>query len=169
NDVVIKNIQLGYLDGKKAICNLKGNAYYIEPIGEDLFFSVLEKIPKKLIYQIGKSLNIQNLSYKRIMFEYIVPAIINTLKLKQDSTYEDVVIALLEVEATRRNIDKLKIYRINEFIDEINSFIPVPRYKKEKNRYKFNLKPIVPGTINEELLEKLTFEMIKILKIDINL
>ena len=104
------NIDLGFFDGLRFMRNLRGHAYYIEPIPEERINTQLMKIPDELIIETGKALNIQDMPARRMLYEKIIPKISAQMKLSKDHDYTDVVTAILECMAERRGIKRLQIY-----------------------------------------------------------
>ena len=104
------NIRLGYYDGLRYAKNLRGTAYYINPMGEDDGVSRLMMIPDTAIYRVGEMLGIPAMPAKRMLFEKIIPKINGYLKLRKNYDYTDFVIALLEHIAAQRNIERFQIY-----------------------------------------------------------
>lgn len=112
-----RNIKLGYYDTIRVIRNLKGREYYIEPIDEKIIFNKLLELPDKFILDIGKSMGLENIVPKRMLFEFILPNISKYLNLGKEDTYQDIIIALFEAMARERNIEKFKIYSLGEFLN----------------------------------------------------
>lgn len=110
-----RNIKLGYYDAIRVIRNLKGREYYIEPVDEKIIFNKLLELPDEFILDIGKSMGLENIPPKRMLFEFILPNISKYLNLGKEDTYQDIIIALFETMARERNIEKFKIYSLSEF------------------------------------------------------
>lgn len=118
-DLAHRNIKLGYYDAIKAIRKLRGREYYIEPVDDDLIFSKLLELPDNLILDIGKSMGLEDIPPKRMLFELILPNISKYLNLNKEDDYQDIIIALLENMAKERQIEKFKIYSLSEFLNLI--------------------------------------------------
>lgn len=114
-EITHRNLKLGYYDAIRVIRKLKGRIYYIEPIDEDEVFEKLLEIPKDVIIEIGKIMGIYNIQPRRMLFEFIIPNFAKYLNLDKNATYQDILIALLEEMAKERNIEKFKIYSLEEF------------------------------------------------------
>ena len=112
-----RNIKLGYYDAIKAIRKLKGREYYIEPVDEEIVFKRLIELPDDFILDIGRSMGIEDVSPKRMLFEFILPNISKYLNLNKEDTYQDIIIALFENMARERDIEKFKIYSLREFLN----------------------------------------------------
>lgn len=119
HDMIVRNLQMGYYDTLKVLRGLKGNHYYIEPLGEDHYFELISSIPDDLIKAIGKTLGISNMNTKRMLFERIVPSIARALGLKSDASYETIFLSLLEVYAEELSVEKYTIYSLTEFLNVI--------------------------------------------------
>lgn len=122
-----KNLNLGYFDALKVFNGYKGRTYYIKLThDEDLFWNFLLAPGEQKILEVGETLGIKNIPYRRLLFEHIIPKLILLLNLSKDSNYEDIVIAILEVLATNISLERFKIYSFNEFLLEIRK-----EYKKK--------------------------------------
>lgn len=129
-----RNLLLGYYDTIKVFKNLKGEKYYIEPKNnEEFFLNYLLSIDAKKVLKIGRILGIGDIPYKRMLLEFIVPRLIELLKLDKGIGYEEIVIALVEEIAKKCKIEKFKIYDFDEFYDKAiegyEEFKRKPRYK----------------------------------------
>lgn len=114
-----RNIKLGYYDAIRVIRNLKGREYYIKPVDEDIIFNKLLELPDKFILDIGKSMGLEDIPPKRMLFEFILPNISKYLGLNKEDSYQDIIIGLLENMARERYIEKFKIYSLDEFFNLI--------------------------------------------------
>ncbi len=116
------NLKLGYYDALRVFKNLKGCKYYLEGRhDEDYYFHFLLKIGEERILQIGKYLNLEDLPYRRMLFEYIIPRLSKLLDIAPDFTYEDIVVSLLEKAAEEKGFERFKIYSFEGFYQEIGS------------------------------------------------
>jgi NTE family protein len=121
SDLIRKNLQMGYYDTMRMLKGLKGRTYYIMPENEDKVFDMFYRLPDALVNELGKLFKIKGMPVKRMIFESIIPLLVNTMKLDNTSEYQDVLIGLLEILAEDYGADKYKIYTINEFVSEIKA------------------------------------------------
>ena len=70
-DLAHRNIKLGYYDAIRAIRKLRGREYYIEPIDDEVIMKRLLELPDELIIDIGKSMGLNDIPPKRMLFEFI--------------------------------------------------------------------------------------------------
>ncbi len=129
-----RNLLLGYYDTIKIFKNLKGRKYYLEPKNnEEFFLNYLLNIDAKKVLKIGRILGIEGAPYKRMLLEFIVPRLIELLKLDKDIGYEELVIALVEEIAKKGKLEKFRIYDYDEFytkaIEGYEEFRRKPRNK----------------------------------------
>lgn len=125
-----RNLKLGYYDTLKVFNNLKGRKYYIEPKNDEEFFlNYLLNIDEKKVLKIGHILGIENIPYRRMLLELIIPRLIELLKLDKDIGYEELLIALLEEIAKKCELEKFKIYNYDDFYSEV-----IGRYESLKRR-----------------------------------
>ena len=104
------NIKLGYYDGLRYVKNLRGSAYYIEPVDENEVNAGLMSIPEDMILKAGAMLNIPEMPAKRMLFEKIIPLLSGYFNLGKDYDYVDFAVAVLERMAEQRDIERFKIY-----------------------------------------------------------
>lgn len=166
NDLIRRNITLGYFDAIRMIKNLKGRKYYIEPFEEVFFFDILNNIPENVILQIGETLKVSQMDSKRMLFEKIIPTIADLLKLPNTATYEEIFIGLLEVIAEKKSVEKFNIYSINEFIDEIEKTSPIESRDERKRRHLRDLKKLVSELLGSHMLDELAYVVLDTLPIE---
>ena len=159
-DLAHRNIKLGYYDAIKAIRKLRGREYYIEPVDDDLIFNKLLELPDDLILDVGKSMGLEDITVKRMLFEFILPNISKYLKLSKEDNYQDIIIALLENMAKERQIEKFKIYSLLDFLNIIKDNEKEGNFHKKvqlslrglKRKAIENITQINVDIINEKLL-----------------
>lgn len=166
NDLIRRNITLGYFDAIRMIKNLKGRKYYIEPFEEVFFFDILNNIPENVILQIGETLKVSQMDSKRMLFEKIIPTIADLLKLPNTATYEEIFIGLLEVIAEKKSVEKFNIYSINEFIDAIEKTSPIESRDERKRRHLRDLKKLVSELLGSHMLDELAYVVLDTLPIE---
>lgn len=166
NDLIRRNITLGYFDAIRMIKNLKGRKYYIEPFEEVFFFDILNNIPQNVILQIGETLKVPQMDSKRMLFEKIIPTIADLLKLPNTATYEEIFIGLLEVIAEKKSVEKFNIYSINEFIDAIEKTSPIESRDERKRRHLRDLKKLVSELLGSHMLDELAYVVLDTLPIE---
>lgn len=140
-EVARKNLKLGYYDGLKALKGLKGYKYYIESKkDEDYFIDIFLNIEENKIIEIGEILGIEDIPYRRALFEYIIPRISDVLGLKKENTYEEIVISFLEELAIIYNIERFKVYDYDYFLNIV---------KKEHRNIELEEKNIFHKIVNK--------------------
>lgn len=157
NDLIKTNIKMGYYDAIKIIKSLKGKKYYIEPAGEELFFSIINNIPDEIIFNIGRIFKLSDMNGKRMLFEEIIPTIADLLKLSKTATYEDIFIELMEVIASERNVERFKIYTINSFIEAIETSMIMENKENRKHRNLLNLKRLATELLGTNMLDEVAY------------
>ena len=117
-EVARKNLKLGYYDGLKALKGLKGYKYYIESKkDENYFIDIFLNTEENKIIEIGEILGIEDIPYRRALFEYIIPRISDALGLKKENTYGEIAIGFLEELAIIYNIERFKVYDYDDFLN----------------------------------------------------
>ena len=121
NKIINENINLGYCDTMRVLQGLRGEKYYLRilPDEKDAFFASILSISSDVIFKAAKLLNIKGDDPKRILFERIIPIISDELRLPSNTSYEDVVLSLMEYIAEQKKIGKYKVRTLGEFAEEI--------------------------------------------------
>ncbi len=115
-----KNLKLGYFDALRGFKDYKGKLFYIEPTeDEELFLNFLLAPGEKTILKVGETLGMIGIPYRRLLLEYVIPKLTLLLDLEKNSSYEDLVIGILEVLAVNINVERFKVYSFKEFLLEI--------------------------------------------------
>ncbi|WIV11923.1 patatin-like phospholipase family protein [Proteiniborus sp. MB09-C3] len=158
-----RNLQLGYYDTIKIFKNLKGRKYYLEPKNDEEFFlNYLLDIGERKVLRIGSILGIENIPYRRMLLEFIIPRLIELLKLDKDISYEDLVIALVEEIAKKCELEKFKMYKYDEFytraIDNYEIFKRKPRNKIPKF---IKQNEILSKAAKEPIIDEIVFEIFR--------
>ncbi len=117
------NINLGYYDTLKVFQNLYGENYYlIDGINDREGIDFFQGLKPETIEKISNLLGLHGtLPKKRLVFEELVPKLIQLLGCRQEVSYGEIVLKLLEEIAAYENVELFKIYSLQEFIREINN------------------------------------------------
>ncbi len=119
SDLIKRNLQMGYYDTMRMLRGLRGRRYYIIPENDIEIFEMFCSLPDSIVQELGKSLRLKKMPVKRMLFEGIIPRLINIMKLDAASEYQDVFIGLLEVLAEENEVERYGIYTCKELISEI--------------------------------------------------
>lgn len=113
-----RNIKIGYYDGLRYLCNLKGKIYYINTENQEedyiqRLIQVQEAVKMALLeyYRLDYS---KERTYHRNFIQQVCPKLAVTLKLNKDWNYEDLYLGLLELCAKSLKIQKYKVYTLEE-------------------------------------------------------
>lgn len=158
-----KNLQLGYYDTLKVFKDLKGRRYYLESKNnEEFFMNYILNIGEEKILKIGKILGIENIPYRRMLLEFIIPRLIELLGLNKDIGYEELVIALVEEIAEKCEIERFRTYSFDDFYSRtIKSY---DLYKQEPvNKIPKFIKQneILSLAAKEPIVEEIVFEIFR--------
>lgn len=158
-----KNLEMGYFDTLKVFNGLKGTTYYLNPTNdEEYFMNYLLSFGEKKILRIGNTLGIENISYRRMMLEHIIPRLIDLFDLDKGCTYEDIVIRIYEEAAKHCNIDEFKIYDFKQLITEVHTKIPSGCIKINKKIPKFIKKnELLSKAASEEIIDEIVAELFR--------
>lgn len=138
-----RNIKLGYLDGLRAFKGLIGEKYYIEPKSEnDFYLHYLLSLDETQIRKIESILKLDQIPYRRSLFENIVPKLCDYLGIDKNCSYEKVVLYLLEKSALKYNIERFKVYKFEELLSLVQESIIENKTKKDLVEEEMRLKGI---------------------------
>ncbi|SHH87871.1 patatin-like phospholipase family protein [Clostridium grantii] len=148
-----KNLLLGYYDTLKVLDNLRGNKYYINIKGnEELFHNILMNLSKEKCENIGILMGFEGIPHKRMLFEFIIPRIVELMNISKEKDYEDICIELCEIIAMELEMNRFQVYQVNDFLKEI-----INKYKESD----LNLKNKIPNFIRKNsILSKTVKEQI---------
>lgn len=121
NAVVRTNMEMGYYDALRVLNGYIGDKFYCIPTDNEKVFESLLNIPEEKILKIVKDLKIvgnDNMEAKKILFEKIFPLIQTKLKQKDTSTYQKLLVSMIEYMTE----DEMKIYKLYTFEQLIKSF-----------------------------------------------
>lgn len=115
-----RNLQLGYYDTLKKFRGLKGKKYYIKPTrDEEYFLRFFMAAGEERILQVGETLGLKNIPYRRLLFEHLIPKLNGLFDLGKESSYEDLAVAVLEFLASEYGVERFKIYSFAELLEEV--------------------------------------------------
>lgn len=138
-----KNIKLGYLDGLRALKGLAGEKYYIEHKSEeDFYLDYLLNLNEKQVREVEKLLKLEEIPYRRSLFENIIPKLCDYLGIDKNYSYEDVIIRLLERSAIKYNIERFEVYEFQELLSLVERNIVENKRKKNLVEQEMRLKGI---------------------------
>ena len=156
-----KNMNLGYYDAKKVFKGLRGSKYYIESrLSEVEYLKKFIELERSKIIRIIELFHINRSFNERTILENIIPKLGSGLGLHKEFTYEDLYISLLERKAMEFNIEKFKIYKIEELEEIIRGSIARGNIENKKVDYKFIDKMLESFDLNnlfnkDEFIEKI--------------
>lgn len=156
-----KNLQMGYFDTLKVFQGLAGNRYYLIPDREEEYFlEILMHLPKEKVCYIGSLLGFKELPYRRMLFEQIIPRLTDMLNIERHADYREISLLLLEQVAHRYQVDRFKIYTIDEFIAAVKH-----HYIPHRGRVRLGLPAllkrtrIAPLAAREEIFNELVYQL----------
>ncbi len=125
NQKSVRNMQIGYCDGRRLLENLGGTSYYIDsPEEEDFYASRFLQLPgavkQALVREYGTDPEEEN-RIDRQLFERVLPRLAVELKLNlRGWTYRDLYLGLLELCAKTFQMEPFAIYSLSEFLTQIH-------------------------------------------------
>jgi len=121
SDLIKRNLQMGYYDTKRILKSLKGAKYYIVPEAEEEVFNMFCSLPDKIVEELGKIFKVKKMPIKRMLFEGVVPRLVNIMKLDFSAGYREIFIGLLEALAEDCGVNRYRIYTVEELAIEIEA------------------------------------------------
>jgi len=147
-----RNIDMGYYDTLKIFKNLHGKKYYLNNLPEeDYIMNRLLSFPESLVINLGKLFGIEGISYRRMLFENILPKVGGLLGSSDSDDYSTIILNLYEFVAEKLKIDRYTIYNYDDFVElvtlKLSEYSPknielkiIPKILKQSNLYKWSLK-----------------------------
>lgn len=116
------NIRLGYYDTLKVLKAYHGEYFYItDMISEETALKRIGAVPLEHIQQISVLLGINNLTY-RSLYESILPLIAEILKLPDEASYADLMLAYYEFLAKEAQMERFKLYTFDELRQAVMAY-----------------------------------------------
>jgi NTE family protein len=149
------NLKLGYFDALKVFNNLKGKKYYLNVNKKEKdYIELLLKLNQEQLAKIGEILNIKELTGYRMLFEDAIAKLSVLLDLDKQSNYEDILLSLLEFIAEKIDIERFKVYDLDDFIKQIKKAFPENKTLESNNIPNFiKDNKLLSRTVKDALLE----------------
>jgi len=126
-------LKLGYFDAIKVLDKLDGYNYYIKHEDEEKIFRALSNLDISTINNIYKTMGVKENNYnsRQKFFESILPGISKKIDIDQNNTYKSYLLGILEYVANKEDINRFKIYELEELID-LTRGLNIKKKKKSK-------------------------------------
>ena len=122
NKLINEYLRMGYCDAMRMMKKVKGHKYYlVNSYSQEICLSSLMIIPDESINEIGTAMRFDKIEAQRMLFEKILPSLSRKLGLNSYSSYEQIVLGILERLARNRCVEKYKIWDFEDFIHEIKN------------------------------------------------
>ncbi len=149
-----RNIKMGYYDTMKYFKNLKGNKYYIYPPEDSKYFiEFILNLPENTIKSLSEQFKIVEQPKGRLLFEALIPRIINFLELDYQADYGDMLISLLENIAVKAGIERFEFYSFQNLLKQVRG-----KYNKSEKTISKRLPQFIkssnllPQKVKEEII-----------------
>lgn len=155
-ELIHKNVNMGYYDALKVIKNLEGSKYYINKLEKGTAFNIFMKLDDEQIYKIAEDYvkNVREKEAKKVLFENILYEIAKKLKMKRVNSYNEILIGIVEyLLSEEKFVELYKIYDLKELILEI---------KKRSNKMLKTEK----GNIIRNYVKEMTIKLIQEINIE---
>lgn len=131
-ETIRKNLKLGYYDALKVFRGLKGRDYYIQPVGEEGYYTrLLLDLDEENIRKTAQILGLSGMPPRRLLMERIIPRLMELLNIKKEAGYEEIVLLCLEELAGLYGLERFKVYDVKDFVAEIKRRYHQGEVKKE--------------------------------------
>ncbi len=125
-----RNMTLGYYDAKRLLYGLCGRWYYIDaPQTEAYYFEkMMREIQQVLdIWPVAAEWNKEGVEGYRVYTERIFPYLAQEMNLKENWTYKDLYLSILEFLARKKRINRFSIYTADQLKQHI-----IKKYEEER-------------------------------------
>jgi NTE family protein len=152
------NLIMGYLDTMKSYGKCQGSAYYLTDIpDESVFFNKMLQLSDEQIFSVGKIIGYETGYPKRLLLEVIVSELCEMLGFDISMSYGEIFLGVLEYLAAATNIERLKIY-------DYESFLNLILRKCEKAPQKTFDIEFMPNVLRRQSLIQKTFKVELLMK-----
>ncbi|MBU1082462.1 MAG: hypothetical protein KKB59_18395, partial [Spirochaetes bacterium] len=128
-----KNIKMGYYDTMRVYKKLQGSRYYLtKTIDESEIVARLLALPSETLDAFSTLISSDKCGY-RVLFEEIVPMVIDLLKIDKNLSYEQILVAFYEFLAEEADIDRYELMDLHHLIKKVNAYYlsNVDKYENE--------------------------------------
>lgn len=117
-----RNIQMGYFDTLRIFRNLKGVRYYLtESIHESEILKRILELPSETFDALAALINSDKKGL-RVLFEEIIPMLIEMLKIEKNLSYEQILIAFYEFLADEAGVNRFELMTLHQLIEKVNAY-----------------------------------------------
>lgn len=134
------NINMGYFDTLRVMKGYIGDRFYVVPLkSENKAFNMIASIDSQSIMEIAgyirsiKKETINTKELKKVLFEEILPYFESKLKDKDASSYQKLVIAIIEYLFDETQIQMYKLYSFKDLLSEAQALC-LEELAKNKNK-----------------------------------
>ena len=127
------NIQMGYFDTMRVYKKLQGSRYYLTKIiDESEIVARLLHLPSKTFDDFSILIGSDKKGH-RVLFEEIVPMVIDLLKIDKHLCYEQILVAFYEFLAEEAGIDRYQFMDLQQLVGKVNAYYlsNMEKYEKE--------------------------------------
>ncbi|RAV09184.1 patatin-like phospholipase family protein [Paenibacillus contaminans] len=116
--LIRRNLQMGYYDAQRHIHGLLGLKYYFysESLNEQKCLHLINAIPDKTIYSLGRMLGIGGLPPRELRSAQIVEKLTKRMRLPDKVSMQTFLIRLAETLAEAKGMNKYTVYTFDDFI-----------------------------------------------------
>ena len=130
-----RNLTLGYLDTLRVLKKYQGKRFYLKSFPDDITsLHMMLRWPDEAKKEVCTTLGLKhNKALNRLFLEEAIPALMDLAGLTPAHTYGDLLLRVLEATAETCQVDYLKIYEFDEWMQVIASCPFRQRQKNEAN------------------------------------
>ncbi len=125
------NLEMGYYDALRVFKKFQGNRYYLtQTIDKEKGFHRLTQISEETTAHISRLLGVTEYPSKRMLFEVLVPKLMEWLKLGPAADYDTLWQALMEHTAEKMGVNRYQLLQYQDLEDQIRQIGgPAPKDK----------------------------------------
>ncbi|MBR5228162.1 MAG: patatin-like phospholipase family protein [Clostridia bacterium] len=136
NQTVRRNILMGYYDAIRVIKGYIGEEYYVIPEEDSIILDKILNITDENILDLAENIKLsasnKHMEPKKLLFEKILPQIGAKVSKKDTSSYQRLIVAVLEEIATNAGIEQYKLYTFKELLKISASYVSKEIKKEQK-------------------------------------
>lgn len=153
NDSMRNNIMMGYFDAIRVLKGYIGKEYYVIPTEDKNVLNSILSIRDGKIIDIIKELKLTDkydvIEPKKYLLSNIIPEIELKLKGQDTSSYQKLIVSIIEHFASERLMKIYKFYTFEEFVNEFKLLIPKLLKKEESQIIKNTSNILMLKFLNE--------------------
>lgn len=124
-----RNLRMGYYDGLRAVRNLRGRRYYIDPgsVDADRVSAALSRLSPEAMRALAGQMGAAQYDPRRGLYERVLPGVARALSVPPGADYGELLIAMAENRAERCRIDRFELVSLPDLARRAAAAVPAPQ------------------------------------------